>query len=95
MTQHSSLKSSLVGQKHRSVIKRYERLKHLKDKEEWTEESSIYKLPKIKSIKVKIKKEKPQEAKEAAEAAAAAEGTAAQPSAKPEAKPEKKGSDKK
>ena len=79
MSQHSSLKISSAGKRHRSVLKRYERLKHLKDKDEWNEDSSIFKLPKIKSIKVKIKKEKIVEEKAgeevAAEAAAETSGT--------------------
>lgn len=67
MSIHSSLRSGGVGKKHRSVLKRYERLKFLKDKSLWTEEKSALGLPKVKQQKLKVKKEK----------AAAAEGTAA------------------
>jgi small basic protein (TIGR04137 family) len=60
---------SQKGKRHRSVLKRYEKLKHLVEKSKWDEEKdSIYRLPKIKSIKFKVKKEK--------SAAAAAEGEA-------------------
>lgn len=67
MSIHSSLRSGGVGKKHRSVLKRYERLKFLKDKSLWTEEKSALGLPKVKQQKLKVKKEK----------AAAAEGATA------------------
>jgi len=77
MTQHPSLKSSGIGGKFRSVLKRFEKIKELAEKEKWEEEKdSVYKLPKIKRIKFKIKKVKAAEG----EAAAAAEGAAAAPS---------------
>jgi len=56
MTQHISLKVDSVGIKHRNVLKRYERIKRLKEENEWSEESSVYRLPKLKSIKIKVKK---------------------------------------
>lgn len=60
MTQHSSLKGGSKEQQHRSVLKRYERLKYLVEKGEWDEDkSSIYGLPKIRLFKFKAKKEKP------------------------------------
>jgi small basic protein (TIGR04137 family) len=68
MSQHPSLRSSDKDKQHRSVLKRYERVKILKDKEKWTDEKSVFGLPKVKVTKFKIKKEK---------AAAAAEGTEA------------------
>ncbi|MCM8782465.1 MAG: small basic protein [Candidatus Omnitrophica bacterium] len=59
MSQHPSLLGSQKGKQHRSVLKRYERLKHLIEKGEWVEEKdSIYSLPKIKSVRFKVKKEK-------------------------------------
>lgn len=74
MSQHPSLLGSQKGKQHRSVIKRYERLKYLVEKEKWDEkQNSIYGLPKIKSIKFKVKKEKA--------AAPEAEVTAAAPAA--------------
>jgi small basic protein (TIGR04137 family) len=95
MSQHPSLLGSQKGKQHRSVIKRYEKLKHLIEKDKWEEQKdSIYRLPKIKSIKFKVKKEKAAEKEPAAEgaapsAAAAGTGTpqAVQAGAKPVAKP--------
>ena len=71
MSQHPSLRSSDKDKAQRSVLKRYERVKILKDKEKWTEKDSVYKLPKIKIVKFKVKKEK------AVAAETTAEGTAA------------------
>ncbi|MGB2630550.1 MAG: small basic protein [Candidatus Omnitrophota bacterium] len=85
MTQHSSLKKGGES-KFRSVLKRFERLKELADKEKWFEEKdSIYKLPKLKIIKFKVKKVKAAEEEVApAEAAAAgAEGAASAKKAAP------------
>ncbi|MCX5667842.1 MAG: small basic protein [Candidatus Omnitrophica bacterium] len=65
MSQHPSLRSSDKDKKHRSVLKRYERIKTLQDKEKWDEKKdSVFGLPKVKVTRFKIKKEK----------AAAAEG---------------------
>ncbi len=75
MTQHPSLRSGSKQKKHRSVLKRFERLKHLKEKGEWEEEKSIFGLPKIKILKFKIKKEKAAAEEGAVEAGA--EGAAA------------------
>jgi len=71
MTQHPSLKGSKAGGKFRSVLKRYEKIKELDEKDKWDEEKdSVYKLPKIKRIKFKVKKTKgPDEEKEGAEGA--------------------------
>jgi small basic protein (TIGR04137 family) len=72
---------------HRSVLKRYERLRILKEKGEWEDEDSVFGLPKVKIVRFKIKKEKAAEAE--APAAAAAPGAAPQeaaPSTQPEAK---------
>ena len=106
MSQHPSLRSKSKGIAHRSVLKRYERLKELKEKEKWDEEKSIFGLPKLKILKFKIKKEKPVEAEAvagaegvAAEAAAGAEGAKVAESAekpkKEAAKKEPKGKDQK
>jgi len=80
MSQHPSLLGAQKGKGHRSVFKRYEKLKHLIEKDKWNKEKdSVYKLPKIKSIKFKIKKEKPvAEAGTAADSPAQAAGTAGQ-----------------
>jgi small basic protein (TIGR04137 family) len=88
MTQHSSLKGSKAGGKFRSVLKRYEKIKDLDEKEKWDEEKgSVYHLPKIKRIKFKVKKVKgPAEEKEGEEGAAAA-APGAKPAAATGAKP--------
>lgn len=72
MSQHPSLRSSDKDKAQRSVLKRYERIKLLKDKEEWTEKDSVYKLPKVKIIKFKVKKEKVAAADATAEGASPA-----------------------
>lgn len=84
MSQHPSLRSSDKDKQHRSVLKRYERLKLLKDKEKWDEKKSVFGLQKVRVIKFKIKKEKAAAA-EGAEEGAAAPGAAA-PGAAPAAK---------
>ena len=76
MSQHPSLRSSDKDKQHRSVLKRYERIKALKDKEKWEEKDSVFGLPKVKIIRFKIKKEK-------AVATEGAAGTAAGPEAAP------------
>ena len=85
MSQHPSLRSSDKDKQHRSVLKRHERIKILKDKEKWKDEDSVFGLPKVKIVKFKIKKEKAVAAEgaeaavpgEAAPAAGAAAKTAA------------------
>ncbi len=74
MSIHSSLRNNAKGKKHRSVLKRYERLKVLKGKNLWDEEKSVLGIPKVKMQKLKVKKEKA--------AAPAAPGTAAPPADK-------------
>ncbi|MFH1790591.1 MAG: small basic protein [Candidatus Omnitrophota bacterium] len=82
MSQHRSLRSKAKETVYRSVLKRYERLKKLAEKEEWDETESVYGLPKLKIIKFKIKKEKSAEALAAAEGAeGAVAGTEAQAAA--------------
>jgi len=71
MSQHPSLRSGEKSAKFRSVLKRYERIKKLKEKEKWEEGDAVYGLPKLKILKFKVKKEK---AAPAAEGEAAAEG---------------------
>ena len=63
MSQHPSLRSKIKDAAQRSVLKRYERLKEMNEKELWDEEKPVYGLPKLKVIKYKFKKEKPAEAK--------------------------------
>ena len=76
MSQHPSLRISDKDKKHRSVLKRHERIKQLKEKEKWEEEDSVYGLPKVKVTRFKIKKEKAVAAVEGAEGVAAAPGAA-------------------
>ena len=76
MTMHPSLRSGGAKKGHRSVLKRYERLSILEEKERWDETKSVFGLAKVKTLKVKIKKEKAAEA----ETAAAATGTTAEAS---------------
>ena len=84
MTQHPSLKSGNKGAQFRSVLKRYEKIKELAEKDKWDEEKdSAYCLPKVKRIKFKVKKVKgPEEEAEAAEAAEKGEETPAAPTEK-------------
>lgn len=60
MSIHSSLSSSFKNRKQRSVLKRFERIKYYISKGSFNEESSVFGLPKIKSLKIKVKKEKAQ-----------------------------------
>lgn len=89
MSIHPSLSSSEKDRKQRSVLKRTERLKMMQEKNKWKEGDSVFGLPKIKTVRIKIKKEKaaekPEEAvaTEGAPAAAAGSLTAKeQPAAK-------------
>ncbi len=75
MSQHPSLRYDSVGVKHRNVYKRFERVKKLQEGGKWKDRESIYNLPKVKSMKIKVKKVK--EVKEGAEGAAAAPAAAA------------------
>ena len=100
MSQHPSLKSDQTGGAFRSVLKRYERIKDMAEKEKWDEEKdSIFGLPKLKRIKFKVKKSKSAEAEGAAAEGAAAEGAAAEGAAAEgaaaEGAAEKKAEDKK
>jgi len=56
MSQHTSLKESAASGKHRNVLKRYERIRKIVESEKWDDRQSIYKLPKLKMIKLKVKK---------------------------------------
>ena len=58
MSQHPTLKVDSVGAKHRNVLKRYERIKAMQDQNKWQDRVTVYNLPKIKSIKIKVKKTK-------------------------------------
>jgi small basic protein (TIGR04137 family) len=59
MSQHPSLKAGIKETKFRSVLKRFEKIKELSEGEKWSEEKdSVYKLPKVKRIMFKVKKQK-------------------------------------
>jgi len=76
MSIHPSLKLSDKDKKQRSVLKRIERLRAMMEREEWKPGDKVCGLPKIKTLRIKIKKEKAAEKVEAA----ATEGAApAQP----------------
>ena len=85
MSQHPSLRSKEKDKQHRSVLKRYERVRELKAKEKWEEGNSVFGLPKLKIIKFKVKKEKAAPATQEA-TAASGQTEEAKASAAPEAK---------
>ena len=55
MSQHPSLRVDSVGAKHRNVLTRLERIKKMQEEDNWKDRESIYNLPKIKSLKIKVK----------------------------------------
>ena len=71
---HPSLKTSDKVKKARSVMKRSERIRSMMEKGQWKEGDDVYGLPKIKAVRIKIKKEK---VEKAAEVVAGAGGAAA------------------
>jgi small basic protein (TIGR04137 family) len=75
---HPSLKTSDKVKKARSVMKRSERIRSMMEKGQWKEGDDVYRLPKLKTVRIKIKKEK---VEKVAEGVAGAEGTAAAPAA--------------
>ena len=75
MSIHPSLSSKDKGKRHRSVLKRFERLKEMLEKEKWKEGNSVFGLPKLKSLRWKLKKAKKTAETEAAAAEGTAEGT--------------------
>ncbi len=72
MSIHPSLAVSEKDKKQRSILKRVERLRTMMEKGNWAEGDSVYNLPKIKAIRIKIKKEKAEKVEAAAEGAAPA-----------------------
>ena len=83
MSQHPSLRIGRRSKQHRSVLKRYERLQTLRGKEEWKEGDSVLGLPKVKTLRIRVKKEKAAEvaAPGTETPAAATPGAAAAPQA--------------
>lgn len=97
MSIHPSLTISEKDKKVRSVLKRSERIKLMQEKSKWKQGDSVYGLPKLKSLRIKIKKEKVEkaesatgEAKTAAPAAAGATKEAAKAAPKAAAKAQEK-----
>ncbi len=59
MSIHSSFRTSGNAAKHRNVLTRLERLEKLEDQGRWnTDEQGLFGLPKVRSIKVAMKKKK-------------------------------------
>ncbi|OGX43898.1 MAG: hypothetical protein A3G38_03085 [Omnitrophica WOR_2 bacterium RIFCSPLOWO2_12_FULL_51_8] len=79
MSIHPSLSISDKDKKQRSVLKRTERLRIMLEKGKWKEGDSVFGLPKIKTVRIKIKKEKAEKPAEAAAVGGAAPGAAAAP----------------
>lgn len=94
MSIHPSLSAAVKGKQQKSVLKRSEKIKHLMSKGLWKEDSKAFGLPKIKTLRIKIKKEKAEKPAEEGAAAAAPAGTtgaAAAPAAEQKSKaPSKK-----
>lgn len=82
MSLHPSLNSSTKNRKQRAVLTRVERIKYLQEKGLISDFTPLFGLPKIKAVKIKIKKEKAAE-KPAVEGAAAAAAPTAGSAAKP------------
>jgi len=93
MSIHPSLTISEKDKKARSVLKRSERIKQMQEKNKWKEGDSVYGLPKIKTLRIKIKKEKVEKAETTTPAEGAA--PAAAPAAKDASKAAPKAAEKK
>ena len=84
MSQHPSLRIDSVGAKHRNVLKRLEKVKKLQADGRWDSDTqSVYRLPKVKSIKIKVKSSGTKEEKAAAAAAAGTTPATGAAAAKP------------
>jgi len=93
MSIDKSLRRKDTLQRARNVLTRGERIKTLHNEERWQEGRSPYGLPKVKVVKIvvkKAKKAKEEEKPEAEGEAAAAAAAAPAPEKKPEKKSEKK-----
>ena len=87
---HPSLKRTEELGGSRSVMKRTERIKWLKEKGKWTEDDSVLGLPKIRIVKLKaLKKEKAKDAEEGAAEGAEGAPVQAQKPAEDKKKPTK------
>ena len=80
MSQHNSLRVESVGKKHRNVLKRFERIRKMQETGKWQDRGTVYGLPKMKSMKIKVRKAKAEKTDAAAETKPqAATGTAVPP----------------
>ena len=87
MSLHASLRIDPTRTRHRNVLKRHERIQRLIEWEKWNDRESAFGLPKVKSLKIKVKKIK----EEKAEGGTAPTATpSASPGAAPAAGSEKK-----
>lgn len=89
MSLHPSLRISDKDKKQRSVLKRTERLKKMIEKKQWKDGNTVFGLPKLKTVRMKVKKEKVEKAattEAAATAAPAAASAGASAAAKPTGK---------
>ncbi|MFQ5680624.1 MAG: small basic protein [Candidatus Omnitrophota bacterium] len=62
MSLHPSLVSLGKTKQQRTVLKRIEKIKQLMEKGIWKEGDSVLGLPKVKTVRLKLKKEKPKAA---------------------------------
>jgi len=77
MSIHPSLSISEKDKKQRSVLKRSERIRTMMEKGKWNKGDSVFGLPKIKTVRIKIKKEKAEKAETPTVAEGATSATAA------------------
>ena len=73
MSLHKSLKSRSALTRARSVLTRVERLERLRDDGRWSEEESIFGLPKVKTFRPKVRKKAAKKKEEELEAEAVEE----------------------
>ncbi len=77
MSQHPSFGHRPgFGSAHRSVLKRYERVKVLLEKKRWKDGDPVFSLPKVKTVRIKVRKEKAVAEEKAAATGAPAGGAA-------------------
>jgi small basic protein (TIGR04137 family) len=86
MSIHPSLAVSEQDKNQRSVLKRTERIRTMMERGAWKEGDKVYGLPKIKTQRLKIKKEKAEEKTAVPGAAAPAATDAKAAPAKPAGK---------
>ena len=79
MSIHPSLGKAGKDSKQRSVLKRSERLRTMLEKDQWKEGDDVYGLPKIKIVRIKIKKEKVEKVAEVTAAGGVAPAAAEAP----------------